>query len=280
MLVSVGIGPQYKHSIAMLARAASSLGFDETMFWQLEDVETAVRNTSWALVFKQLAQENAQAYPQPRPFCAAFKPLILLHACQKSSDGDYVLWTDASKYVNYQNLGRWGLSIREAIGALTEAGASEGAFGLLACPFDCRRSACMSNGSGGKLSRATLEGFRKYIGGDSRSILREPHVQDSNILMRVSSTNRQHLIDWLGMASESPRAFCHSHPQDQTAWSVLTRYKALPLIYVCASLNLTDTATWNCHREAKTLSAFLRSLQRRQFSVYPAAKVRSVVGCS
>lgn len=282
-LVSVAIGRGYVARLDLLERGAVLLGFDRTLLWRDADVSASVQ--AIAETAAKLSEYNKRA-PKPRPFCAAFKPLIMLRAFEESREGDWVLWADSSAYTNASLAAMLkpaaqppAVDAHAAVAALQAAGLDDGAFGVMACPHFCARKLCMPNGANRMMQPATLEAYSARID-DSASFMHEPHVLNSNILLRVSASNRQLLRDWLGMAVQSPRGFCSSHPQDQSALTILTRAQGLPLLLGCENGSPPDeiwvAKGWSCHRDQKMLTAFLRVIQRRQFSVYSAAQRRSL----
>jgi hypothetical protein len=227
-----------------------------------------------------------------RPYCAAFKPLMLLEAMEQLRLGDYVVWADSSKYHNYSRLLQAAEvpSVTDAIAALRDAGVEGGAYGLMACAPDCPITPCLPNSFGHGVSAATLRGFRAHVAHENpnsvypadwhrdEALLRMPHILDSNILLQVNDANKGLVREWREMAVRCPWAWCGSHPQDQTAWTILTRAVGVPLVDVCAKLVRPPRGTQNfndCHAETKDLNTFLRALATRRFSVIPARAART-----
>ena len=133
----------------------------------------------------------------------------------------------------------------------------------------------MPNGSDGRLTTLTLGAYEDANNStEMESIFKESHNLNSHILLQASPANRHLMHRWMMMAKEHPDAFCSSHPQDQTAWTILIRKQPVPLVSFCAHLDIRKSRLWNCHRDTKTLPTFLGMIQSRQFDVVSPAQVR------
>ena len=287
-LVSAGVGEVYEHQLAVLRRLAPHLGFNDTYLvsgWT--EVNRTLHSSPLANVASLLVSNPRKGNPQ-RPYCCAFKPLVILHAMQRARAGDFILWADASRYATYDGLVNASLSVQDAVAAVQRAGGDGSVHGLLACPFNCRRNdhsskKCMANGSADKMTKTTLAGFAKWID-DQQAMLVEPHVLDANFILKVNPQNVDMVRDWLSMAIEQPTAFCDSHPQEQTAFALITRARRVPLVNVCEHLNVVRHGSArhgnnsNCHRHTKLLGTFLDALQHRRFTIHPAS-IRETKRC-
>ena len=115
ILCTFADGEPYESTAQKLLKSAEDVGFTETIMWTLADLhnDPAVKDdpevlrairTIDGMGSKQVVHQRGM--PQfgigdrtiHRPLCALFKPLILARAMANSRDGDYVMWTDSSKY--------------------------------------------------------------------------------------------------------------------------------------------------------------------------------------
>ena len=308
---SVHADGRVSHDAALDALEAlvPSLGFAKIFTWRDAEVAKAVAASP---VLAGVALQG-QGHAHNRPHCAAFKPLLLLLAMEQLGEGDYVVWADASKYFNYsstpQQRARLGalVDVRRAVRRLQASlgAAADVAHGAMACPADCERGVCNANRDNDKVSKATLLAFGDLItgaqgGSTIAEFLDEPHAMTTNLLLRNTEHGRRLMRDWLDMAVREPRGFCDSHPQDQTAWTILARARKLPLVDACSgftvsmrqpivppnhthehsllnavgprpSLGLLGRRRYrmNCHHYSKHLLVWLDALQRGHFRVLP-----------
>jgi len=100
-LVSVAIGPQYEAKFPTLNAAASAGGFDAVQLWTESDMMNDPIFREHSSAFRTL-HRTVSGYEGGLnhyfPYCGAFKPLALLRALLNSCEGDYAMWTDASRY--------------------------------------------------------------------------------------------------------------------------------------------------------------------------------------
>lgn len=303
-LVSIGFGAKFERALRPMSQTAAAAGFDRVQFWR----------DKAALLADPFAREHARemaalAAHRGRPWCMVGKGIALLRAMADSQDGDYVMWADASKY---HSTSLAGVDVRQAIASLNEPRprleqsalpatsawaqwlrtpsartdwsqptpqAPRSAFGLLACPYDCRKQLCITNSDRTAFGKAlvsarTVTAYARRIGNAS-TFLGQPHVLNSNILLHVDSQTRSIVREWVQMAWDSPEGFCGSHPQDQSAWSVLVHSLGLPLINVCAYTDAHDPSRRgyrHCHWMTKGTSFMLRALAARNFSILKSAQ--------
>lgn len=141
----------------------------------------------------------------------------------------------------------------------------------------------MTNGESSNVGARTLAAYAPLIANAS-ALLSQPHVLDSNILLRVDARGRELVRAWVQMAWDSPEGFCSSHPQDQSAWSVLVHNRSLPLINVCAHLDEGfrgfGVEGGSCHKTSKSTPFLLRALATRRFTVLHAMRTVHGAGTS
>ena len=170
--------------------------------------------------------------PMPRPFCDLFKPLLLQAAMERRGDGDIVMWVDSRLYDS--SLPAQLLpNIHEAYDQLVRLGSPHGGF-VMACHYSCDK-ACMANGAFNLFTRDTLLGYSSMIPSNT-SFATRPHVLATNLLLANNPTTRELIATWLKMGLDQPRAFCDSHSQDQSAWTILITNQSLPLLDLCSGL--------------------------------------------
>lgn len=299
-LVSVGIGEPYESSLQHLSRTASPSGFNRTLLWTRKAFmsDPLSQKYSEELGALDAAARSKRKHPY-RPFCAAFKPIALLRAMMESSDGDYVMWADSSKYHVNQTVGR--ANVHEAIARLRGLVPSRELLYRPGSRLLRRRAAAASSrwratpwfqsySSSGWPSRALGSAFgmltcspldcendlytwnqRKSavnlatIQGfldlipNATSFLKQPHVLNTNILLENTPQNRLFVWDWLAMALAKPRPFCNSHVQDQAAFSILVLNRSLPLINPCVYLHVGGQYE-ACVTHTKKIGTFLATI--------------------
>ena len=305
-LVSYGEGERYEAALAQLKLTATAFGFDASVLWNRTTLlrDSLARSHQAQLeALDALAKAIAGGLTPYRPFCGAFKMLALLHCMHhvlRGSADSYVLWADASKYYRPPSRAPGDVSIQLAVAALDAGGRRpqhadlrtparlptpwrtlnrtfdraerlEGVYGVVSCPFACddTRLLCLRNSVYQLVSRRTLGGFAEMIGARRASFGEEAHVLNTHLLLRNTAGNRALVARWLRMALEQPRAFCGSHPQDQSAWTILVSNRSLPVINTCFDVSRRDWPTRppNCHRPLKAFERFLRALATGRFEV-------------
>ena len=108
-LCSVAIGQPFESHLEQLRFSAAAAGFDRTMLWKKSDVAAALADPAFNgsttaafgvmdAFFRRYHHKRGTGHFSARPYCAAFKPLIMWIALTSSAPGDYVLWADASQY--------------------------------------------------------------------------------------------------------------------------------------------------------------------------------------
>ena len=126
-LCSVAIGQPFESHLEQLRFSAAAAGFDRTMLWKKSDVAAALADPAFNgstiaafnvmdAFFRRYHHKRGTGHFSARPYCAAFKPLIMWIALTSSAPGDYVLWADASQYArNVTLLG----GLQQAVALLT-----------------------------------------------------------------------------------------------------------------------------------------------------------------
>ena len=103
ILVSVGIGKQFKDGLDVLSTTSAVMGFNRTLLWNDSALFDDPLFARFRGAFGNLQEENLNRSDQfwgmkQRPFCAAFKPIILLRAMRSARKGDYIMWADSTMY--------------------------------------------------------------------------------------------------------------------------------------------------------------------------------------
>ena len=112
----------YTDKLEGLRATAASAGCHKQLLWTLNDLlrdPIAQQFAQELMVLRQNYTRKKTRHPDHRPFCAAFKPIVIWRALMQSREGDYVLWADASKYHSTQLPAR---SVTKAIAALASIG--------------------------------------------------------------------------------------------------------------------------------------------------------------
>jgi len=252
ILVSVGINQPYEGNLIGLRKAAQAIGFDRVMLWDeaqfLHDKLTR-KHLSKFLELNHSTSESILCKSWGkwcRPYCAAFKPVALLRAMSEAQLGDYVLWADASRYSNYSS------TLQERNGTLNIVSAVEGLrasairfnqpasmYGSATCSCAGR---CASNGAYAEPAvnlvwpfapwndQFECSIFQDFNISHASSFIRDLWFTNAHILLENTIFNRMLLLEWLSLALQNPSAFCRSHPQDQSAWSIVASRHRLPLV--------------------------------------------------
>ena len=300
-LCSVAIGEPYESHLDQLRTSAAPAGFDRVMLWKRADVlaDPLLNHSTIGAAFqvmhaffRRYHHKKGTGHFSARPFCAAFKPVIMWRALVTSSPGDYVLWADASQYTrNVTLLG----GLQQAIALLTgrtprppppnvtgrrwqqtpwfKAHARDGwtnlavrsVYGLLTCSaWDCAADLYTWNGQDKAIEGVTLTDYADFIDA-SDALMQRPLILNSNILLENTHDNRLLVWDWLHMAVRRPEGFCWSHPQDQSAWTILVLNRSLPLVNVCPYRHGKGAVT--CVNKQKNTNELIDTLQRGAFEV-------------
>ena len=314
-LVSVAIGAAFERKLDMLRASATAAGFDDALLWRESDfladpvLSTRLResNATFRDAFEKLRHEHfdpralklTQSF---RPFCAAFKMVALWRALQQSEEGDFVMWTDSSRYFSNITLSAGLLQgaidmLRGAISRSslplhvttrwrtspwyarrTQSGRwaplhVNSALGLLTCSgWDCETDLYTWNGQQQVISDYARVAYSDLI--SSGELLQRPLILNANILLRNTAEMQLFVWDWLGMAVAKPHAFCNSHVQDQAAFTILVYNRSLPLINVCPYIDLPSKRGYEpqkCVKHTKSANTFLELLGRGAFEVVPSS---------
>lgn len=298
-LVSFAHGRVFEKSMATMAKSARAAGFDATFLGS----RTTLRQDE---VFHrypaamEVLDKFQTTHGHQRPFCDAFKPIMLRRAMKAMREGDYVMWADASRY----HIGRLEPLVHSAAGMLRRKRASSpaprrniskawsktpwyirhsvsgwtsravrSAYGIIHCSSSCARQTATTNGAftkqpAGQVQMVDARTLRAYSGllgtTSARSFLARPHVQATNLLLENTAQNRELVWDWLMMALARPDGFCHSHVQDQAAWTILVQNHSLPLINTCP---FAPDLQKGCAKHFKSMNAMLRAISSGMYEV-------------
>jgi hypothetical protein len=179
--------------------------------------------------FIQLESE-AQRAVIFRPYCAAFKPLIIVRALENYVlENEWLLWSDSS----HHNRPEIFSDVRDATIKLSNSGI-DATWGLSHCSENGMSHVYnnMSHGSYPHVSNVTLFEF-KHLLKKPREFLDDIMVLNTHILIKNNDNNRAIAKLWLNMALENSQGFCNSHLQDQSALSMLVYNLSLPRISTC-----------------------------------------------
>jgi len=252
------------------------LGFTRMLLWTHQDFESDPLYTKNKMRWAAL-QNKSLCTLICRPFCAAFKPLVLWRALVQSSDEAYVVWLDADMLHQPQNLS--GLNIGLVITSLRHrrwdppacmsaslvAPTLDSIYGIMHCAFqiDCSGSLlCMRNQDNYNVNAATLSGFGELVR-RPETFSEQAHLHNSAIVLSNTEVNRNFTLQWLNMALENPHAFCSSHTQDQAAFTILVGHNAFPVLNTCARFAASHgrcPQTW-------AMEDFFRPIQENVFDV-------------
>lgn len=311
VLVSVGIGQRFERSLERLNQSALATGFDRVLLWREADLLQDSLALQHREALNSLQREHLRSkakHSDSRPYCAAFKPLIMWRALVEADDDDFVLWSDSSQW----HPEKLRAGVREAADALTTQtprsaalprvgrawGATEwfqqhtrsgtwasrnvtNAVGVISCSSrDCEMDTFQANYRGTVINRETIAAFRDLVPGGDSTALRRPHVLNSNILLRNSVSTRLLVWDWLMMAITHPHGFCSSHTNDQAAWTLLVQNRSMPLINPCVYLGTLPPAMRNrgCERHYKKHNTFFDVLRRGLYEIIDADSYDNFTG--
>jgi hypothetical protein len=268
-LVSVCIGAVFERRISRLRKLAEHMGALETLIWTEADFLSDPIISPHAHKFRSLNGFNA-SYLQHftgmqahfRPFCAAFKPAVLLRAMLRWPLS-YVLWTDCEPGALERHA---KASLRMTAYRLSEHGFGGG--GGLNTPqlgYGLAWSTCRgwyAKGSGRPVGFANLTGCHcvnlwteraancmmpgaladiEALGPAASGVWRAAHVDTSFNLLANTAFNRAIVADWLSLAVAKPRIFCGTGSQDEFAYSLVLHHYRLPAL---------TSITWNDLRDS------------------------------
>ena len=271
-LVSVAIGEPYETSLRRMNATAAAAGFNRTQLWRRDDFladPLAQRHRGQLDSMHQGHAARKARHMVDRPFCGAFKAFALLRALERSREGDYVLWADASKYhdARYRDV-----DVRDAIAALSGARSparpqrlaisaaywaspwfrnrtqeprrtTRSAYGVLHCHVgNCDQQLFLPNFYRSSVNMRTLGAYPELSGDDQAAISRmsrRPHIMNANILLENTPFNRELMRAWVQMAVARPAHFCASVTQEQGVFSILVMGAHLPVVNPCPYLRIT-----------------------------------------
>jgi len=251
-LVTVGINEPYESSLRAMRHFARDLGFISTLAWMEKDFlnDPVTRQHMGAFTMLDSYKNESiicstwQQYC--RPYCAAFKPVVLMRALRESG-GDYVMWADSSKYENYTilltEMVYANVTVVDAVRTLvrrSRMAALPSMYGVANC--SCNNTICQSNGAymqpkvklaagwGPWLDQFELSALQSFNMIDQCALVNDLWIQNPHILLANTKFNLGLLMQWLQLAIQRPRAFCRSHSQDQAAWALIISKNNLPVL--------------------------------------------------
>ena len=271
-LVSFAKGASFKKVLDSM-RVQAQARFSSTMLWGDDEF------LADPLVQKQAEQLRfLDAMPMPmgrRPYCAAFKPLMLLRALQTTSS-EYVLWTDASRYFS---LALDLSDIQHSLRQLKRAGA-DSLFGLVHCSWSCTAPREGWRGTWPRYAFADeLIDFSQeaphYPFADmvvGRDLRVHRMLLNTHMLLRNDAQNRELMRAWLAMALERPHEFCKGTAGDQAALTILAINRSLPVVDPCPYMESDDgdgpvRPHGSCYTAEKSYDWAVHMLARKRFNV-------------
>jgi len=276
-LVSVGIDEPYESTLNQLRAVAANIGFSSTQLWRRQELYQDPFFVDNRHAFDELSFKKSlickKFHRLCRPFCMAIKAIALLRAMTSIAEGDYVMWTDASRHINYSSADLRDLNACAAVEHLQNRRA-QSMYGMVECTDlkpACDQDLCEINSDGipPLVEEATIWGFRHMIP-DVPRFMNSQHILTANLLLQNTRYNRMLVQSWLNMALQHPQAFCASSwTQDQAAWTILAFNLSLPLVNPCQnhrarsriSCSKDITQSDKAHQEVKDLTYVIRVLQ-------------------
>ena len=259
-LVSFAEGEPYASVRSMLNASAAAAGFDAVLLW---DMATFLE----APLARRLANELAalQAHAK-RPYCDAFKMIAILHAMERGEEGDYVLGADASRHFPYPL--RAG-SVKKAIERLNSRAPAE-----LRPVSVYGRTQCVGLGLGEAVAevlanrRHPASAFAPYF---ARQLPVLGGVIACQLLLANTRRNRLLVREWLGMAVDSPAAFCGHGSEDNFALIALGCKHSLPSVITHPTRQLESGFPSRFTWSALSTQFLLASLESGAFTLVPNA---------
>lgn len=292
-LVSVAIGEPYETSLKKMGATARDAGFNRTLLWTRQEFladPNAIKHRASLEKMQQGHRQRKKRHPYDRPYCGSFKPFVILRALLESRDGDYVMWSDASKYHDARYI---GVSVRDAVAVLTgrvsaarppsrnisaayakshwfqrrtaePRRASRSAWGVVHCHgVDCDSQLFMANYYRWSVNARTLRAYADTVPDATRN--RRPHMMNANILIENNDESRRIIRAWMDAAVSKPDTFCSSGPQEQAVFTLMVQAAKVPLVNACPYLRLRG---WNtCQDLTKSSRWFLQMLSSGAFEV-------------
>jgi len=243
---------------------------DRKMLWTEEALQRDplfVEHREAFAELERIAQSpELRGHKQWRPYCAAFKPIIILRAMSEARKGDYVLWTDSSKYAGGAGLAVAADQLREGLRQLDERAPAQSLTALVHCGIDCTQPALRYEPQSRLISARTANGYEHLV--PRAALFARAGLLTTHLIWKVSEGARQLALEWLQMALDQRQAFCASHTQDQAAMTVLAANRSLQLADMCPFMR----PPWlknKCHDTQKLLGAAIGALARGEFVMRP-----------
>lgn len=249
-LVSFAEGEPFASVRQALNASAAAAGFDDVILWGISDFENAPLTRKLWKPMQELRRW------QHRPYCDAFKMVALLHAMERSADGDYVLWADSSRHFPYPL--RAG-SVHAAIARLNRGAKAprHSIYGRINCVMPAGEPELELPVSASSHPAAA---FAPYFA--SQRPLN--WIVASQMLLVNSHFNRRLLHEWLDMAMRMPQAFCGHGTEDNYAFMALACNHTLSSIISQPVLQL-DSQPDRFTFSVLSLNYFLATLEAGAF---------------
>ena len=231
-LVSFARGDVYEKSLRQMQNAE---GFaDRKLLWTEQELRRDPIFQQHVGTFELLERYTRNAsHDQRRPYCAAFKPLMLLRALRTTCTGpsDYVLWADSTKYVDL------GFRLARMRGNLTHAARllrGQSVYALVHCGVNCTVPWGRYIQQRHLIAATTAQAFSHMVA--PATLFAQRGLLNTHMLWACTPENERLAEAWLQMALQDPYAFCASHTQDQAAFTILAINRSLRMLDPCPKL--------------------------------------------
>jgi len=243
-LVSYAQGEVYESTMLQLQKFSSVLGFDRAIMWTEKDL---LRQPFIKENLPRLTHLCSSTTVRVRPYCAIFKPLVVLEAMYSSNDGDYIMWADSSGHFSYSNLPSF--SVRPIIQNLHMK--HESVYGTTICyvrPFLI---------------------FRHRIG-----------INNAHFILENTPENRGMVTSWLTLYQElidGRRPYHTGWGDDQYLWMMVLVARGKKPVNVC-NINNASRCNLGYHRNLEYLLPTLAESTSPLPSIYSNASTHLCTG--
>ena len=269
-LVSYADGARFARSQRVLESLTGTHGVRRVISWNASSLQHDPLYQQHASAFAML-RNLSRRVREHRPFCMAFKPLALMITLRDLPDGEWVMWTDSSRW----NTPRLDHSLLDAAAAMEERNL-DAAWGTQHCEIHGvgargkghpRNSWLPAVAGAKRYALVSAEALDVYLPNPTDQAARKramaaTHVLATNVFVKATPANRAIAAKWLRMAVEHPSAFCNCN-QDQAALTLLVYNERLPRVDYCGPFPANTT-----HGPAESSGKFMRSQPQKNLRVF------------
>jgi len=216
----------YEQTLDYFGRTHASVGFRDAVLW---NDEAFIKFLPGILEQHPLGRQfqNQTGFGR-RPYCAAFKSVMLWYAMTKPNASDYVMWIDAG----YDPTEKISGNVHQLVQRLNRQQDIRSLYGQAHCGMKPgQRYMTNRNNKTNCINKNVAKDLREIVQGRWEDRI---HVLNAIIVLENTLFNRLLVWDWLSIYLAKPSAFCGTHVEDQASFTLLVQNRSLPIPNFCA----------------------------------------------